>query len=97
MLFVITACSDDKNDSNDNNKIDSNDDLTPVSFVLDWTPNTNHTGIYVAKEKGYFEDEGLDVEILLPGEAGANQLIASGSAVFVVIFQESITISLVYD
>ena len=25
-----------------------------ITFVLDWTPNTNHTGIYVAQEKGYF-------------------------------------------
>ena len=34
--------------------------------MLDWTPNTNHTGLYVAKEKGYFEKEGLDVEIVQP-------------------------------
>ena len=88
--LVITACGNN-NDSDKNNDVGSNDDLTPVSFVLDWTPNTNHTGIYVAKEKGYFEDEGLDVEILLPGEAGANQLIASGSADFGVSYQESIT------
>ena len=29
--------------------------LTKVQIVLDWTPNTNHTGIFVAKEKGYFK------------------------------------------
>ena len=23
-----------------------------IDFILDWTPNTNHTGLYVAKEKG---------------------------------------------
>src|SRR5699024_12249728 len=45
--------------------------------MLEWTPNTNHTGIYVAQEKGYFEEEGLDVEIMLPGEAGTEQLIAT--------------------
>ena len=27
----------------------------PITVVLDWTPNTNHTGIYVALAKGYFE------------------------------------------
>lgn len=69
----------------------SNDELTSVSFVLDWTPNTNHTGIYVAKEKGYFEEQGLDVEIILPGEVGANQLIASGKADFGVSYQEGLT------
>lgn len=30
-------------------------DLTKVTFVLDWTPNTNHTGVYVAQELGYFD------------------------------------------
>ena len=32
-----------------------------VTFVLDWTPNTNHVGIYVAQEKGFFEEAGLSV------------------------------------
>ena len=39
----------------------SSSDLAKISFVLDYTPNTNHTGIYVAQAKGYFADEGLDV------------------------------------
>ena len=44
--------------------------LTPVTFVLDWTPNTNHTGIYIAQEKGYFAEHGLDVTIIQPPEDG---------------------------
>lgn len=67
------------------------DKLKKVSVVLDWTPNTNHTGLYIAKEKGFFADEGLDVEIIMPGEAGADQLTASGKADFGVSYQESIT------
>ena len=31
--------------------------LTPVTLMLDWTPNTNHTGLFVAQEKGYFSQE----------------------------------------
>lgn len=34
-----------------------------VNVVLDWFPNTNHTGFYVALERGYFAAEGLDVRI----------------------------------
>ena len=30
--------------------------LTPVKLMLDWVPNTNDTGIYVAQAKGYFAD-----------------------------------------
>ncbi|RAZ68398.1 ABC transporter substrate-binding protein [Planococcus maitriensis] len=65
--------------------------LQQVTMVLDWTPNTNHTGLYVAQEKGYFEEQGLDVEIILPGEAGANQLVASNQAEFGIGAQESLT------
>ena len=43
------------------------------------------------KIKGYYEEEGLDVEIIMPGEAGADQLVASGKADFGVSYQESIT------
>ena len=33
-----------------------------VSLVLDWTPNTNHTGFYVADALGYYADAGIDIE-----------------------------------
>lgn len=38
--------------------------MTPISVVLDRTPNTNLTGIYVALQKGWYKDAGLDVTIL---------------------------------
>ena len=37
---------------------------TPVRFAMDWTPNTNHTGLYAAQQQGWFADAGLDVQIL---------------------------------
>ena len=49
-----------------------------ITFVLDWTPNTNHTGLYVAQSQGFFEDQGLEVEIVQPPEDGADTLVASG-------------------
>ncbi|MBM7649840.1 ABC-type nitrate/sulfonate/bicarbonate transport system substrate-binding protein [Bacillus ectoiniformans] len=84
--FLLTGCGGANNDQQSSKE----KKLKKVSVVLDWTPNTNHTGLYVAKEKGYFEQQGLDVEILLPGEAGADQLVASGKAQFGVSFQEQI-------
>jgi len=68
-----------------------------ITVALDWTPNTNHTGLYVAKEKGYFKDEGLDVEILMPGEVPAEQLVASGRADFGVSYQEAVTQARIQD
>jgi ABC-type nitrate/sulfonate/bicarbonate transport system substrate-binding protein len=61
-----------------------------IRVVLDWTPNTNHTGLYAALEKGYFAEEGLEVEILQPPEDGALVLLAAGNAEFAVDFQESL-------
>lgn len=60
-----------------------------ITFVLDWTPNTNHTGLYVAESLGYFEDQGLEVEIVQPPEDGADALVASGKAQFGVSFQDT--------
>lgn len=66
--------------------------LTPVSLLLDWTPNTNHTGVYVALERGWYAEEGLDLKLLTPGEGGSvEQLVAAGKVDFGVSFQEWVT------
>jgi ABC-type nitrate/sulfonate/bicarbonate transport system substrate-binding protein len=65
--------------------------LTKVKVVLDWTPNTNHTGLYVARDNGFFKKRGLDVEIVQPGEAGADTMVATGAADFGVGYQEGVT------
>lgn len=69
------------------------DQLEKITMVLDWTPNTNHTGLYVAEAQGYFKDQGLDVEIIQPGDAGADQLVASGKADFGISYQEGVTLA----
>lgn len=73
---------------------DLKEDSEKITFVLDWTPNTNHTGLYVAMSKGYFEAEGLSVEIQQPPEDGAEVLVASGKADFGVSFQDSMAAAL---
>lgn len=84
-VCLLTACGEkEKKD------VQSEKGLQKITFVLDWTPNTNHTGLYVAEEKGYFEDAGLDVEIVQPPEDGASALVASGKAQFGIDFQDSI-------
>ena len=37
-----------------------------VSLALDWFPNSNHAGFYAALERGYYADEGLEVDIYVP-------------------------------
>lgn len=65
--------------------------LKDVTLMLDWTPNTNHTGLYVALDKGWYEEAGLNVEIIIPGETDVHQVVGTGSADFGVSFQEGTT------
>lgn len=90
VLAVAAVCSLTACGNSERKKAQGEKELTKITFVLDWTPNTNHTGLYVAEEKGYFEDAGLDVEIVQPPEDGASALVASGKAQFGIDFQDSI-------
>ena len=61
-----------------------------IKIVLDWVPNTNHTGLYVAKDLGYFKEEGLDVEIVQPPEGSTTALIGAGGAEFGISVQDTL-------
>lgn len=67
--------------------------LDKTTVVLDWTVNTNHTGLYVAQALGYFTEEGLAVDIQPAPASGASGLLASGRADFAVSAQEEILAS----
>lgn len=68
-----------------------------VKIALDWTPNTNHTGIVVAQEMGYFAEQGLVVEIVQPGPTLSIQLAVSGQCEFAVSMQEYVTMARAQD
>ena len=92
LLLSLSACGN-KNAGQDKDS-NGNKDLEEITVVLDWTPNTNHTGLYIAQAKGYFEEAGLDVQIVQPPEDGAVVLTASGRAQFGVSFQDSMAAAL---
>ena len=88
---ALSGCAggDDAGSDAGSSQAGSSGELTPITFVLDWTPNTNHTGLYVAQAKGYYEQAGLDVEIIQGPDDGADALVASGEADFGVSFQDT--------
>ncbi len=86
MALVTTACGSP-----------ADEELTPVTFMLDWVPNTNHTGIFVAEANGYFVEAGLAVEIIQPGEVYPEAAVASGAADFGITFQEMLTLARAKD
>lgn len=61
-----------------------------IEFILDWVPNTNHTGLYIALEKGYFQEAGVDVTIRRPPEGSTTELVGLGQAQFGISFQDSL-------
>ena len=70
-----------------------NGDLEEITLVLDWTPNTNHTGFFAAMERGYFEEEGIYLNIIQPPEDGALILVAAGHGEFGISFQEEVLLA----
>lgn len=65
-----------------------------VTVILDYVANTNHTGMYVALNQGYYEAEGLNVNIIEPTEGATATLIAVGKGDFGISYQEDVTIAL---
>ncbi|MFZ5599349.1 MAG: ABC transporter substrate-binding protein [Bacillota bacterium] len=89
LLLLTTGCAQEKKEPPQQAK---QEEPKKVTVVLDWFPNTNHTGLYVAKDKGFYKEQGLEVEIIQPGQGStADQLVAAGKADFGISYQESIT------
>ena len=64
-----------------------------VTMILDYVPNTNHTGLYVALHNGYFSEEGLNVNIIEPTEGATATLVAVGRGDFGISYQEEVTMA----
>ena len=81
ILFFSSCNTKDKN-------------LKSIDFILDWYPNTNHTGLFVAKEKGYFDEIGINFNILTSPEDSTSDLIINNKAPFGIYFQDSLAVKL---
>jgi ABC-type nitrate/sulfonate/bicarbonate transport system substrate-binding protein len=62
-----------------------------VRLALDWTPNTDHTGFYVARAKGWYEAAGIELEILPYASSTPEALLAAHQAECGISFQDSLT------
>lgn len=95
LVAVLAACGNTSTTEQSNNASNTEEEqqLRKVQLVLDYTPNTNHTGLYVARDKGYFAEQGLEVEIISPVEGGADAAVASGNVEFGISYQENVTLA----
>ena len=70
---------------------DAQDRLT---VMLDWFVNPDHAPLFVAQEAGYFNDAGLDVELIAPADPNdPPKLVAAGKADVAISYQPQLHIS----
>ncbi|HHW61248.1 MAG TPA: ABC transporter substrate-binding protein [Syntrophomonadaceae bacterium] len=84
MLFTLCGCGPAS-------QTEPAAELQELTVLLDWFPNTNHTGLYVAQDQGYYQQAGLEVKIVQPAEGGTAQLVAAGKGDFGISYQEEVT------
>ncbi len=59
-----------------------------VTLILDWFVNPDHGPIIIAQEKGYFADQGLEVEVIAPADpSDPPKLVAAGKADIAISYQ----------
>ena len=88
--MLLTGCGAQNAAQSDAAKSGS-DDLQHLTVVLDWYPNALHAFLYEAQEKGYFAEEGLDVDIQSPaGVNDAMSMVAAGKADIGLYYQQDV-------
>jgi ABC-type nitrate/sulfonate/bicarbonate transport system substrate-binding protein len=65
--------------------------LETVRLALDWTPNTNHTGFFVADAKGWYADSGVALKVIAYSNTAPETLLTAGQANCGISFQDSLT------
>jgi NitT/TauT family transport system substrate-binding protein len=93
MAFVAACGGSDNGGSQSATGSTGSAALEKVTLQLDWTPNTNHLGIYVALANGWYKDAGIDLEILPYGDASPDTVVANGQADVGVSFPASVIYS----
>lgn len=95
LAIILVGCNTGKNETSNTTKEKEPED---ISIMLDWYPNAVHSAIYVAQEKGYFEDEGLNVKIEMPADTNDPlKLAATGKVDLAISYQSQLLVSRAED
>jgi putative hydroxymethylpyrimidine transport system substrate-binding protein len=84
--FAVTACGT------------KSEDVTPVredfNVALDWYANPDHAGFFVAEDRGYFEDAGLNVSLDAPTDPSLPiKLVAAGRADLAISYEPEVLLA----
>lgn len=89
LIVLLTSCNGKNTSSGENDK-----KLDTISIMLDWYPNAVHSAIYVAQEKGYFKEQGLNVKIEMPADTNDPlKLAATGKTDLAISYQNQAILS----
>src|SRR4051812_36566454 len=87
MALGLAACGEKSEDL-------TGSERTPVSLTLDFYPNPDHAGIYMAEKLGYFADAGLDVSIQTPSDPAApTKLVAAGQTDLAISYEPEVVLA----
>jgi NitT/TauT family transport system substrate-binding protein len=87
MVFVATACS--TGGASPSPRPTSS--LASVRLALDWTPNTNHTGFFVARHEGWYADASIELKVLPYTGTTPERLLIGHQAECGISFHDSMT------
>jgi putative hydroxymethylpyrimidine transport system substrate-binding protein len=87
LACVFTACGEKSEDT-------TGASSDPLSLTLDFYPNPDHAGIYMAEKLGYFDDAGLDVSIHTPADPAAPiKLLAAGQTDLAISYEPEVLLA----
>ena len=93
VMFVALACGTSATPTTAPGSTSSLEKIN-VKLALDWYPNANHAGLFVALEKGYFAEEGLEVNMYTPVDPSTvNQTVAAGADDFGINYQPDVLLA----
>ncbi|MGG3470565.1 ABC transporter substrate-binding protein [Neobacillus pocheonensis] len=90
LLLVLSACGKSESEK----ATSTSGKLQKVSLMLDWYPNAVHSFLFAAKEKGYFEEQGLDVDIQMPADTNDPlKLVAADKIDMAISYQPQVLVA----
>ncbi|MED3713851.1 ABC transporter substrate-binding protein [Neobacillus thermocopriae] len=95
ILLVVSACGkENTSQASESGK----SKLEKVTLMLDWYPNAVHSFLFMAKEKGYFKEQGLDVDIQMPADTNDPlKLVAAGKVDMAISYQPQVIVARAED
>jgi putative hydroxymethylpyrimidine transport system substrate-binding protein len=87
LTLLLTACGEKSEDTTAGER-------QPFSLTLDFYPNPDHAGIYMAQKLGYFDEAGLNVSIVAPSDPSAPiRLLSSGQTDLAISYQPEVALA----